>query len=70
MFYVILSSVLLTLFFTSGALGLWFIFRHSHSVYTQFWREYIPAFIYFAFTILCFIAAYLVSFQIPDCYAS
>ena len=70
MFYVILSSVLLTFFFASGALGLWFVFKQSRMVYTAFVRDYIPAFIFFAFAILCFIAAYFVGLQIPACYVS
>jgi len=68
MFYVILSSVLLTFFFASGALGLWFTFRRSRLIYAQFPREYIPAYIYFAVALFCFIAACFVDAQIPDCY--
>ena len=68
MFYVILSSVLLTFFFASGALGLWFTYRRSRLLYAQFWREYFPAFIYFAVALFCFIASYFVGTQIPDCY--
>ena len=68
MFYVILSSVLLTFFFTSAALGLWFIFRRSRALYCAVWRDSTPAFIYLVFALICLIAAYFVGTQIPDCY--
>lgn len=70
MFYVILSSVLLTFFFASGSLGLWFTFRRSRLLYSQFPREYFPAFLYFAVAFVCFIAAYFVGLQIPDVYVN
>ena len=68
MFYVILSSVLLTFFMVSGFLGLWFIFRRSRALYCYVWRDYNPAFIYLVFALICLIAAYFVGTQIPDCY--
>ena len=68
MFYTILSSVLLAFFFASGALGLWTVFTQNRRTYTQFWREYLPAFIYLAFAALSFVAAWFVGLQIPQCY--
>jgi len=68
MFYVILSSVLLTFFLTSGFLGLWFVLRRSKLLYAFVWRDYNPAFIYLVFALICLIAAYFVGSQIPDGY--
>lgn len=68
MFYIILSSILLTFFFAAGVLGCWSVYKHS-KFFAPNWHDYLTAYIYFAVAVFCFIAAYLVGLQIPDCYA-
>ena len=68
MFYVILSSVSLAIFFVAGALGLWTTFQKGRFSYQPSLREYMPALIYYAVALVAFFAAYFVGLQIPDCY--
>ena len=70
MIYVFLSSVLITLFLF---IGTWSFFGFVELMKANFpinWTCYQHVIVLALIAALCFIAAFLVSFQIPDYYVS
>ena len=68
MFYIILSSVCITLFLLFGAWAFYGFAELMRLYYPLDWQNYQHVIVIAIIAIICFIGACLFGTQIPDCY--